>query len=479
MSGTMGIKPPRKPAVIVDRDAEWAELATLCSTARPELVFVLGRRRAGKSHVLSRFAAATDGLYYQAVNRTEREQLLNFSQVIGKTFADRALTRGVPFPDWDALFEHLAERTAHGPLTVVIDEFPYLANAAPGITSLIQRQWDHRWSGVPIKLILSGSHITAMQRIEAGDQPLYGRRTARIRFQPFGYRQMGAFLPGYAPQDLLRAYGIFGGLPGNLALLDPGVDLGANVASLLLSPGGRLYDDAQHMLDAFLASAAVHYSIIEAIARGERVWSRITSRVGRGGGALLRPALWLQEMGLIRRVAPITEMNVATSKRALYEISDPYLTFWHRCVAPLVSSGGVFTGDGAMLWRKVIAPKLDDYMGEIFESVCRDFVAGGGVARFEPLRTGRWWDASATNEIDVVAIDHDDHVLVAECKWGRIDSRDLKVLRERAIAMARELKRVSSLKYVLFSGLAPTDRALLAEIEAGHVSWYGPASLFD
>jgi len=52
-------------------------------------------------------------------------------------------------------------------------------------------------------------------------------------------------------------------------------------------------------------------------------------------------------------------------------------------------------------------------------------------------------------------------------------------VRERATAMAREFKRVSSLKYVLFSGLAPTDRALLAEIEAGHVSWYGPANLFE
>ena len=45
--------------------------------------------------------------------------------------------------------------------------------------------------------------------------------------------------------------------------------------------------------------------------------------------------------------------------------------------------------------------------------------------------------------------------------------------------MAREFKRVSSLKYVLLSHLAPTDPALLAQIDAGHVSWYGPTNLFE
>jgi uncharacterized protein len=184
-------------------------------------------------------------------------------------------------------------------------------------------------------------------------------------------------------------------------------------------------------------------------------------------------------MEIIKRVTPITESNAGTSKRALYAIADPYLTFWHRYIAPLVSSGGVATSDSALLWRKVIAPRLDDYMGEIFEDVCRNFVRQGGILRFKPVRTGRWWDSTSTNEIDIVAIDAGNRVLVAECKWGHVDSRDLKTLRERVTLMARELKEVSSIKYVLFSRHAPTDRALLQELEAKGVSWYGPAALFE
>jgi AAA+ ATPase superfamily predicted ATPase len=470
---------PRKPPIIIDREREWKELTSLCRSNRPELIFVLGRRRAGKSFVLSKFASAMQGLYYQASSRTENEQLLNLSLIVGKTFGDAALQRGVPFPSWDALLNDLTERALRRPLLVVLDEFPYLATAAPGITSLIQRHWDHLWAKVPIKLVLSGSHITAMQRFEDGDQPLYGRRTGRIQFLPFAYKQIRTFLPHYDEDDLLRAYGIFGGLPGHLSLLDPAVDLGTNVARVLLRPNGRLYDDAQHLLDAFLPNAEVHYSIIEAIARGERTWSRITSRVGRDGGSLLRPTQWLQDMGLIRRVVPVTEANARASKRAVYEIADPYLMFWHRFIAPLVSSGGVTTQDSDLLWRKVITPRLDDYMGEVFENVCREFVRDGAGLRFKAVRTGRWWDGTMANEIDIVATDGGTCVLVAECKWGQVDSRDLKALRERTTVMVREFGEVTSVKYALFSRGRPSDPALLREIESGQVSWYGPQALFQ
>jgi hypothetical protein len=464
---------PRRPASLIDRQDEWKELATLWDSPRPELVFMLGRRRVGKSFLLGPFAERVGGLYYQASKRTENEQLLNLSQAIGVAFKDASLQRGVAFPSWEALLDDLTERARRRPLLVVLDEFPYLAAAAPGLTSLIQRYWDHQWTKVPIKLILSGSHITAMQQLEEGDQPLYGRRTARISLQPFSYRDLRGFAPRYDAEDLLRAYGIFGGLPGHLALLDPEKDLATNVARTVLNPNGRLFDDAQHMLDAFLADAVVHYSIVEAIARGERTWSRITSRVGRDGGSLLRPTQWLQEMGIVRRVTPITE-TARVSKRALYEIADPYIIFWHRFVASLISSGSAETTDGALLWRKVIAPRFDDYMGEVFESVCREFVYRGGKGlRFKPVRTGRWWDGPSENEIDIVATDGATRVLVGECKWGQVDSHDLRTLRERTQLMLKEMGEVTSVKYVLFSRRPPKDPALIEQIKNGGVLWFG------
>jgi uncharacterized protein len=466
-----------KPAAILDRDVEWRELADAWRSPGPELIFVLGRRRVGKSYLLVRFAQEVKGIYYQATRRTEAEQLLRLSAIVGEHFGDLALQRGVPFPDWESLFEYVTERAAGEPFLLVLDEFPYLSASAPALTSIIQSLWDHRWQESKLKLVLSGSHVTAMRQMEDADQPLYGRRTEKIDVAPFDYGHSAAFVPGYSPRDRLRAYGIFGGLPGHLALLDPAADLAGNVARHLLRPAGRLVDEAQHMLDAFVADAQVHYSVIEAIAGGEQTWAGITKRVGRDGGSLSRAMLWLTGMRIVERAVPITESNPAKSKRTLYRITDPYVGFWHRFVGPMVSAGSIGLASPAELWAGQVEPRLDDYLGAIFEAACRQFVRRGAGLPFRPLRVGEWWDADSQNQVDVVAIGGDGELLVGECKWGSVRGEDLQALRSRAELVMRELKGIRTVHLAVFAGreIAPSVRA---EVEAGRCLHFALEDLY-
>jgi AAA+ ATPase superfamily predicted ATPase len=467
-----------KPADLFNRDAEWGALATLWAKRRPDLVFVVGRRRAGKSFLLSRFARQVGGIYYQATRRTESEQLASLSRVIGIHFDDAALRNGVAFPSWEDLFRYVTQRADGNPFLLVLDEFPYLAGAAPALPSIIQSFWDHEWQGTRAKLVLSGSYITAMNRLEQMDQPLYGRRTGKLMFGAFSFADVARFVPGYSVRDQLLAYGLFGHLPGHLALLEPDRPLAANVAEALLSPTGRLVDEAQHMLDAFTQDAHVHYSIIEAIAAGEHTWSGITKRVGRSGGSLLRPLQWLEEMQVVARIAPVTESTPFRSKRVLYRIVDPYVGFWHRTVARLVNAGSLGLVEPEQLWNEVVVPGLDDYMGPVFESVCRDFVRRNpDRLPFRPLRVGEWWDATSQNEVDVVAVGGRGDLLVGECKWGRVTAGHLATLRERSEAVAAELGGIQRVHLALFSGRGEVDDEVRRESEAGNVLVFGAEDL--
>ena len=468
----------RHPDDLLDRTVEWEELIRVWQRPRPELVFVTGRRRAGKSHLLVRFARATGGIYYQATKRTEQEQLTRLSAMVGEHFADAALRRGVPFPDWEALLAYLSDRAGSAAFLLVLDEFPYLSAAAPALPSIVQSLWDQRWPGTRFKLVLSGSHITAMRQLEEADQPLYGRRTCRLQLEPFGYADAADFLPGYSARDRLRAWGIFGGLPGQLAVLNPGMSLEQNVAEQLLSPSGRLLDEAQHLLDAFLADAQVHYSIIEAVAQGAHTWNEITKRVGREGGSLSRAVQWLIAMGLLARVAPITERNPAKSKRAIYRISDPYLAFWHRFISPLVSAGSIGLAPPSRLWEHQVAPRMDDHMGPVFESACRQFVSKEGVLPFAPLRVGEWWDASSDNEIDVVCLGADGELLVGECKWGMARADDMRRLQTRTDLIAREFSGIRRVHLALFSGRGMADD-IRAAVDARQVLHFTAEEMFD
>jgi AAA+ ATPase superfamily predicted ATPase len=466
-----------KPPELFDRDAEWRTLGESWGKPRPELVFVVGRRRVGKSYLLTRFAEQVGGIYYQATRRTEAEQLAGLTRIIGERFSDSALQRGISFPAWEDLFGYVTDQAAGEAFLLVLDEFPYLAAAAPALPSIIQALWDHDWRSTRFKLVLSGSYITAMNRLEQVDQPLYGRRTAKLLVGPFGFADAALFMPQYGVRDQLIAYGLFGHLPGHLALLDPSRPLAENVAETLLSPAGRLADEAQHMLDAFAADAHVHYSIIEAIASGEQTWNGITKRVGRSGGSLLRPLQWLEEMQVIARVAPATEKAPQRSKRILYRIVDPYVAFWHRTVSRLVNAGSVGLVEPERLWEEVIAPGLDDYMGPVFEEVCRDFVRRTNRLPFQPLQVGEWWDTGSENQVDVVAANRRGDLLVGECKWGRVTAAHLASLRERAQAVAKDLGSASRIHFALFSGRGEADSAVRREAEAGNVLLFSAEDL--
>lgn len=474
-------RPPAvpKPADVIDRDAVWAELSSAWTRPEPALLMGLGRRRAGKSWVLARFARAVDGIYYQATKRTESEQLAALSRIVGNRYKEATLARGVGFPTWEDLFAYLTDRAGTDPLLLVLDEFPYLADAAPALPSILQDIWDHRWPNTQIKIVLNGSHISAMTRLEDADQPLYGRRTGRLHFPPFHLQDVRSFVPDYDALDVLRTYAIVGGLPGHLALLRPDEDLATNVARLMLDSSGRLADDAEHMLDAFLGEAEVHYSILQAIATGAHTWKDITQRVGKPGGSLSRPMKWLEEMHFVTRLVPVTH-NPSTSRRTLYRVVDHYIAFWHRFVAPLLAAGETSLTSADLLWAGRVAPGLNDYMGGPFEEMCRAWVSRTTRLPFRPSRVGSWWDSTSANEIDLVALGADRELLVGECKWGAFSDHDLQTLRTRAALLHAELPTAAQggpLMLACFSARGEWGRGVAREIQGGTVFGFNAEDL--
>ena len=462
-----------KPSDLLDRDAAWDRLVRAVQRPAPGLLLVLGRRRAGKSYLLTRFVRQVGGLYYQATKKTEREQLSALSRALGEALDDAALQRAT-LPDWDALLEYVVARAAGKPFVLVLDEFPYLAEATPALPSILQHWWDHRLADTRVVLVLSGSHVTAMKRLVEVDQPLYGRRTDRIDVRPFDYLDAARFVPSWSARDKLRLYALFGGLPGHLALVNEARSLAHNAAYHLLDGAGRLHDEAIRAFDAFLADAAVPYSIIEAIAGGEQQWSRISSRVGKQTSALARPLDWLIDMEVVERVAPLTEYPNPNPKRTLYRLTDPYLVFWHRFVADIKARGLSAFVEPDTLWERLVAPRIDEYAGSVFEEACRQFAARGTHPSlpFKPLVVGSWWNADASAQVDVVALDGQGGLLVGECKWGTVGARDLDRLRQRSALIASELGGVTRTTYALFSarGLEGDEAARrIAAGEALHV----------
>lgn len=98
-------------------------------------------------------------------------------------------------------------------MIVVIDEYPFLAETYPAISSLIQSHIDQVWKHGNMMLILCGSSMTFMEHQVLGyKSPLYGRRTAQFKIEPFLWWELREFQWKYTEVELAQIYAITGGI---------------------------------------------------------------------------------------------------------------------------------------------------------------------------------------------------------------------------------------------------------------------------
>ena len=123
-------------------------------------------------------------------------------------------------------------------------------------------------------------------------------------------------------------------------------------------------------------------------------------------------------MRVVKRVVPASESRPEKSKKGLYQIVDPFLSFWFRYVHPHRGSLELGLADAVLAQR--VRPTFDQFVGYAFEDAARGFVAllaRAGALPFLPERIGAWWGRDG--EIGVVAVsDAEGAMLVGECKWS-------------------------------------------------------------
>lgn len=447
-------------AKFIDRERELEELKARWHSGRAELFVIYGRRRVGKTELLLQFARSGDkrALYFLASQVTRREHLRQFTELLRETFED-PLLETLTFTDWEPVFTYLAGQAQDERLLVILDEFPYLCEAAPELPSVLQRFWDLHGRESLLFLVLCGSQLGFMEREILGEQaPLYGRRTGQLRLRPLSFREAARFFPDYGPREQLIAYAILGGMPAYLLRFDPRLAIRENLLREMLQVQGYLYEEPHFLLRMELRDPKVYASLLGAIASGCTKLNEIAQRAGLTVQAASKYLGVLRELGLMEREVPLTARAPQRSKRGRYHLLDPYLSFWFRFVQPHASL--IEAGRGELVYERFIAPSLDEHLGRVFEKVSREYLRlhGSEELGLEPLlRVGRHWGADF--ELDIMAEHADGSWSFGECKWSRrpVGLPVLRKLRER-IQRLPERFRPPRAPVLIFSSGGFTER---------------------
>ena len=295
-----------------DRHQELAALERMFQSEVAEFFVLYGRRRVGKTELLTQFCKDKRSIYFLASQLKERDHLQQLTET-ARHLLDDPLLQNLVFDDWETALVYFAQQAQAERLVLVLDEFQYLCEDNAALPSLIQRFWDLHGKNSKLFLILCGSQVSFMEReVLAERSPLYGRRTGQLQLAPLSYRDSGDFFPEYSVKEKLIVYGILGGVPAylNRFALPPDAlqkTYEQHIKDELLTPQGYLFDEVNFLLRMELREPRTYASLLQAIAGGATRLNEISQRVGLSPTDVNRYLSVLRELGLVKRETPVTE----------------------------------------------------------------------------------------------------------------------------------------------------------------------------
>ena len=434
--------------MFIGRERELRSLEQLYISGKFEFAVVYGRRRVGKTALLTQFIQDKQAIYFMGVESNAKQNLENLSKSILE-YAN-GIEAETSFVSFQAALEYVFKLAERERLILVIDEYPYVARSSKSLASTLQLLIDKHKDTSRLMLILCGSSMSYMEeQVLAYKAPLYGRRTAQVKLLPFDFQETCRYFEHFQDEDKALAYGIVGGTPQYLLQFNDRLTIEENIKNTFLDPTSFLYEEPVNLLKQEVREPAIYTAIITAIAAGASRMSEISSKVGEDTNVCASYIKNLISLGIVQKETPYGEK---ASRKSLYSIEDNMFRFWHRFV---LENNSLIARRAADLVYKRIEPQLSDYMGKVFEEICKQYLwtlllDGRSPVEFASL--GRWWGNDPIErsqaEIDILGEQDKSTALFGECTWTN-EKVDLGVL--ETLIHRSHLFSYSKVHYYLFS----------------------------
>ena len=409
------------------RDELLQELAILNeqSQARSRMAVLLGRRRIGKTSLALQFVKDKPFLYLFTAKKSERLLCESFMHEIKEKLNIVIHGRVESLKE---IFAILFEYGKTHSFTLIVDEFQEFFYINPSLYSDLQALWDLHKDQTKILTIFIGSIYSLMHKIfENEKEPLFGRADRLMQVRPFTIPQIKIILQDYnihSLESLFIFYAITGGVPKYLdALLTNGCkDLTSIIEFIIKENSPMLNEGRNQLIEEFGKDYITYFSILELIARGKTNSSEIHSVIQKNVSAYLDKLA--STYNIIQSVRPIDAKPNA--KLVKYQIIDNFLQFWFRFIHRNRDAIEIRNFEFV---KEIIKRDFTTYSGRLLERMFVELLIE--TKRFN--RIGSYWRQSGQDEIDIVAInDLEKIILLAEVK--RQERRNSQIRLEQRAA---------------------------------------------
>ena len=392
---------------MIGRDKEIQALRSAMDSDKSEFVALYGRRRVGKTFLVSEFFNGKFAFHHAGLEgASRRETLASFREALrrqGRPSCPRLTSWICAFSELESLLEGLPA----GRKVVFLDELPWYDTPKSGFLCAFESFWNG-WASLrkDILLVICGSATTwIVDKVIRNRGGLHNRVTRQLLITPFTLRECEEYARykhlDFDRKQIAECYMAFGGVAYYWSLLQAGYSAAQNFDRLFFGQADEMRHEYERLFASLFKCPTRHMEIVEMLGQRKVGMTReeIVGLLPEGSGGEVTHCLEeLCDCGFLRRYS----MPGTIKRGAIYQLIDNYVLFYFQFLRNRKGTDDRFWSlsysSGAVnAWRGLAFERLCVLVAFLFERR-RERLAGAGVRTSlpvahpaDPRRAGDIW----------------------------------------------------------------------------------------
>ncbi len=471
---------PRYTNQDMNRRREFEILKKIISRKKSDFFYVRGRRRVGKSWILSELSKSTANVFYFMASRDARdeqnkvlfaEKWALFSKNSHLTeLSKQALT-------WNRIFDEVTKfaKNNKNNITLIFDEIQWLAKTGAGFCGLLKERWLEWEKLANIKIIICGSSSRFfMEQTGGEEQLLRGMKThSDIWILPFSLPEVHQqCFPHWNHQEVALLYMMIGGIPYYIQQIDTEKSFIHAINQAFFLKGSIFLEEVDEVLRIEFNKSAVITckNILKQLGYFGTTQLSIIEKSKLPKSTVSETIEKLLDYNLLFSKYPMHIENKKKNVGNVYYMKDLFLLFYFQILDPLKER--IQSNEKSLLFPyEVLASKSNYYVpnfsGYAFELLLKTALEHGPEkypTLYDKLELtdknfemGEFWDSRT--QIDLIIEHRKDRLArVIEVKWLDSKNLDLKSVCQNLNEKKYPLPEKFSRQNYLLVSFKPTQR---------------------
>lgn len=352
----------------IGRSKEIGLLQSLRAGGESSMAVVYGRRRVGKSALISEAYANQKVYVFEGLEKgSSIIQIKNFVKLLKRHFPHRQIP---DINNWHDALTELQECIGGESCVVVFDEFQWMSSYKQELISTLKLIWDQFLSKQQdLSLVLCGSVASFMVNKVIKSKAIYGRIHLAIHLKPFKLHETKLFLKGKSVEEVLLAQMLVGGIPGYLNLLRTKNSVVLGIQELAFEKHGYFTTEFERIFISQFGKSEIYQRIVRLLNNRVNGLTRLQIAEEckiKNGGTLSTYLSDLEMAGLISSYASFNSGPRAKTKS--YRVTDSYLRLFLSFIE--VNKDRIESESPGIFVRLSSSPAFYSWLGIACEIMC-------------------------------------------------------------------------------------------------------------